>query len=87
MHSQTDPLRACLACLIFAGTSTGSAVVFRWDNPGTGLWNDAANWENDILLFNDEAQINNGGTALIDDTQNVSTGFAVMGATAGTTGR
>jgi hypothetical protein len=86
MHSQTARLRACLALFCLAGASTASAAIVRWDNPSTGLWNDAVNWESDILPGNDEAQINNGGTALIDATQNVATGFAVMGATAGTTG-
>jgi hypothetical protein len=41
------------------------------------------NWENDTLLFNDDAQINNGGTALIDSTQTVITGFATMGGGSG----
>ena len=86
MNSQNARIHACLALLCLAGASTSSAVVFRWDNPGTGLWNDPVNWENDTLLFNDEAQINNGGTALIDASQNVTTGFAVMGAVASSTG-
>jgi hypothetical protein len=86
MHALNLSIRACAAISFFLGTSTAGAVVFRWDNPGIGLWNDPVNWENDTLLFNDEAQINNGGIALIDDTQNVTTGFAVMAATAGTTG-
>jgi hypothetical protein len=63
--------------------SHASAIVFHWDNPGSGLWNDPTNWENDTLLFNDDAQINNGGTALIDSTQTVITGFATMGGGSG----
>jgi fibronectin-binding autotransporter adhesin len=86
MHSRTAFLRVCLAFLCLGGAPTAFAAVVRWDNPSTGFWNDPINWENDILPGNDEAQINNGGTAVIDATQNVSTGFAVMGATAGTTG-
>ena len=73
------PSRITGFAILLTLVSHASAIVFRWDNPGSGLWNDAVNWENDTLLFNDDAQINNGGTALIDSTQTVITGFATMG--------
>lgn len=77
------PSRIAGLAVLLTLVSHASAVVFHWDNPGSGLWNDATNWENDTLLFNDDAQINNGGTALIDSTQNVITGFATMGGGSG----
>jgi hypothetical protein len=79
--------RAALACFLATAAMANSAqaVVVTWTNVGTGNWNDAANWDLGIP-GNDDAQINNGGTAIIDDTQIVTTGFATMGVTTGSSG-
>jgi hypothetical protein len=79
---------AALAVVLVAAaaiTPAANAVVVKWTNPTTGLWNDAANWDLGIP-GNDDAQISNGGTAIIDDTQTVTTGFATMGVGTGNSG-
>jgi hypothetical protein len=78
-----NPSRIIGLAILLSLVSNASAVVFQWDNPGSGLWNDAVNWQNDTLLLNDDATINNGGTALIDNTQTVITGFVTLGGGAG----
>ena len=79
--------RAALA-LFLAATAfapAASAVVVKWINPGTGIWNDATNWDLGIP-GNDDAQVSNGGTVTIDDTQTVTTGFATRGVGTGNSG-
>src|SRR3954463_1518944 len=82
--------------LFIAGTVLGlmgqriaGAAATVWGNPGTGIWNEPTNWVgNAIPVANADARINNGGTALIDDSQPaVNTGFAVMADSTGTSGR
>jgi hypothetical protein len=79
--------RAALALLLtaFSLTPAANAVVVQWTNPATGIWNDATNWDLGIP-GNDDAQISNGGTITIDDTQTVNTGFATMGVGTGNSG-
>jgi hypothetical protein len=80
-------LPGALAAAVTVGITRGASAQVLWDNPGEGLWSDATNWNNDVIPGASEtARIANGGTAIIDSTQNVSTGFAEMGPTAGTTG-
>jgi Dockerin type I domain len=80
-------LPSALAAAVTVGITRGASAQVLWDNPGEGLWSDATNWNNDVIPGASEtARIANGGTAIIDSTQNVSTGFAEMGPTAGTTG-
>jgi len=73
------------ATMTLAFPLDGSAVVVFWDG-AIGSWNDPTNWENNTLPGNDEAHIDNGGTALISPGDVVNTGFAVMGGGSGATG-
>jgi len=79
--------RAALAVVLAAAaiTPAASAVTVKWTNPTTGIWNDAANWDLGIP-GNDDAQVSNGGTVVIDDTQTVTTGFATLGVGTGNSG-
>jgi hypothetical protein len=79
--------RAALAVVLAAAaiTPAASAVTVKWTNPATGIWNDAANWDLGIP-GNDDAQVSNGGTVVIDDTQTVTTGFATLGVGTGNSG-
>lgn len=48
---------------------TAEAQDVIWQNPGTGDYNDAANWSNGFVpdsSFNERAIINNGGSAFLD---------------------
>jgi hypothetical protein len=72
------------AAMIFCGQLHGAVV--NWVEPGTDIWSEPTNWDTGNIPGNDEAHIDNGGTAVIDDTQFVSTGFAVVAGGTGTTG-
>jgi hypothetical protein len=80
-------LVASAAALLVLLVTPVQAVTVLWTNPGTGIWNDPANWNsNSIPTASDEGRINNGGTAVIDDTQVVTTLFAIVADVTGTTG-
>lgn len=75
------------ALLTFASRAVGANVT--WINPGTGNWVDGANWDTGAppnSATADAALITNGGTAVIDATQNVSTGNVTLAGPAGTVG-
>ena len=79
--------RILLFATVAAGlTSQSMAVTNYWVNPGTGNWKEPTNWLSGTIPGNDDARIGNGGIALIDDSQTVNTGFAVMGDTNGAVG-
>lgn len=86
----SPPLRVAFiavgAILIFV--SPGFAVNVTWINPGTGNWLDGTNWDLGVpnSATADAALITNGGTAVIDATQNVSTGNLTLAGPAGTAG-
>ena len=78
--------------LILLGLPTApvSAAVWNWDNPGTGEWTTASNWNPAILPgsnYLDEAHINNGGTAAIFGGTNVSAYYVSLGSDPGSTGK
>ena len=83
---------AAAATFAFIGFGNPAfAVDYFWTNAGVGNWNDAANWTNTVTPntipgSGDPGFINNGGTALIDSSMAVTTGFAVMGRAAGESG-
>ena len=87
MISRIRSAQAAVALAGIAGLGgTASAVDYFWD-AGEGNWNVATNWNPDAVPgASDTARINNGGTAVIDASQNVSTGFATMGGGSGTSG-
>src|SRR5436309_1068468 len=62
-------------------STEGFSVTIYWVNLGEGVWNEPTNWSRGSIPGNDEARIGNGGTVLIDDSQTVTTGFAIMGDT------
>jgi hypothetical protein len=79
---------AALAALAAAGAArSASAVDHFWDlDPATpGSWSEPTNWNPDdlpnSLVDKENAFINNGGTAVIDATQNVTTGALTLGGT------
>ena len=68
------------AFLIFAHTSPGANVT--WTNAGTGNWFDGANWSTGTppsSVTADVGIINNGGTAVINPADNVTTGSITLG--------
>jgi hypothetical protein len=73
--------------LIQVMASLVNAADFFWDGT-TGNWNDSINWQTDVLPgASDAGRINNGGTALIDDSGGaVFTGFVILADSAGTSG-
>jgi hypothetical protein len=70
---------------LFVSTQGFAANIF-WGNPGAGNWNVATNWVGNVVPGNDDARITNGGIAIIDASQDISTGFATLGDSLGTTG-
>ncbi|MDQ6632682.1 MAG: PEP-CTERM sorting domain-containing protein [Verrucomicrobiota bacterium] len=68
-----------------SGISVHAANVF-WTN-GIGNWDNPANWNTGTNPAPvDAAFINNGGTAVIDSLQAITTQFVILGATNGDTG-
>ncbi len=62
-------------------------ATIYWGNTNSGLFNIATNWQGGIAPTNtDSASINNGGTAIIDSSQNISNVVVQMGDTNTTTG-
>jgi len=81
-------LKLLSAISLLGLASNATAVTNYWVNSATGNWNEPTNWLSGAIPgASDDARINNGGTALIDDAQTVNTGFAVMADTNGTSGR
>ena len=75
------------AVALFAIANPALAVDYFWSNPATGNWNNTANWSTGVIpTGGDNGFINNGGTALIDASQNVVTSLATMGRGAGESG-
>jgi hypothetical protein len=82
------------AAAVIALAANATAVDYFWTDTTEGgdVWNDANNWvdpltnTNAIPGANDAGRIDNGGIAIIDDSQTVAVGFAEMGPNAGTTG-
>lgn len=77
-----------VALAVFAlSASQVPGADFFWDGI-TGNWNDPVNWSTDIAPgSNDAGRINNGGTALIDETGGpVTTGFVILADAPGTSG-
>jgi hypothetical protein len=92
MSRRTKSRIAAAGTLAFLGIAPSArAVDYFWNNAGVGNWNDPANWTNNttpntIPGAGDPGFINNGGTAVIDSSMNLTAGFAIMGRTTGESG-
>lgn len=71
-------------------SATAPAIDVTWINLGTGNWTDGANWDGGRPpgpgITNEVAVIDNGGTAVIDGSQNVSAGSVSIADTTGSSG-
>lgn len=90
-----NPLKCSLAlapCVAIAlSLSSIQAATTVWTNPGVGNWDNPANWNNtnapgNIPAAGDDSRVNNGGTAVIDASQNISSLFVILADNTGTTG-
>jgi hypothetical protein len=87
MNSFLDrPDIVALAVFVVSAAPVWGADFF-WDGT-TGNWNDPLNWSTDIAPGSSDAgRINNGGTALIDETGGaVTTGFVILADAPSTSG-
>jgi hypothetical protein len=87
--SRFSPTAFAIAGAILILAAPGFAANVTWINPGTGNWVDGPNWNTGAppnSATADAALIENGGTAVIDATQNVSTGNLTLAGPAGTAG-
>ena len=62
-------------------------AIIEWGNTGEGAWNEATNWAGgSVPTSADDSRISNGGTAVIDSTQDISSMFVILAAATGTSG-
>lgn len=73
-------LRGVFAIGLAAAAPAASAVTINWGNTGEGNWNTGANWVGGAVpASGDDSRINNGGTAIIDNGQDVASLFVILG--------
>ncbi|HEY0552250.1 MAG TPA: hypothetical protein VGF13_21800, partial [Verrucomicrobiae bacterium] len=80
-------LKWLLAAVVISFGPRIIAATISWTNSGTGDWITPANWSSGALPVSpDDARITNGGIAVIESPQEISTGSVTAGDILGTTG-
>ncbi len=80
-------LKWLMAAVVISFGPQVIAATISWTNSGTGDWITPANWSSGALPVSpDDARITNGGIAVIESPQEVSTGSITAGDVLGTTG-
>jgi len=77
-----------VASVLLASTaSVAPAATPLWTDAGVDLWGDATNWDTmTVPVDGDTARISNGGTAVIDDSQNIHVDFLEVAHASASTG-
>jgi hypothetical protein len=73
--------------LASAVSPLASGVTVTWSNTGEGAWNVGSNWTGgSVPASGDDSRINNGGTAVIDASQDIASLFVILADVSDTSG-